>query len=127
MVMHLDNNQIKCKELRIPVSAFYSNGTFIVKSVHENKAFNEAEKKYTGPTESVTYTVVHPETLASFKVKVMEATPVISQKELEGSEKIVQVLLPLEETFIQPYEINYGVAKVSIVAPSIKRIPSSAK
>jgi len=127
MLAYCDNNELKTSALEQKLSVFFSTDTFVVKGIREGRAYDEEQKKYTGPIEYIVYSLVNPESLSSIKVKVPAAHPVISPDELEASDEPVYVRLPLDKTMVRPYEIKYGTAKVSITAPSIEKIPKPAK
>lgn len=70
--------------------------------------------------DSVRYDCVDPTTFATFTIKVNGAKTIITQKELEGTDDVVYIDIPVELTVIKPYALEYGKAKVSIVAPYVK-------
>ena len=98
-----------------------------MKNVHENKAFDKATKKSLDKVESITYTVVDPETFTTMKIKVLNPTPVITQDELDRSDSPVFITFPLDKTKVRPYSIEYGKVKVSIVAPDVVLVTDAKK
>lgn len=69
---------------------------------------------------AVRYECVDADTFSTFTVKVETAKPVITAEELERAEDMVVLELPVDEMVIKPYALEYGKAKVSIVAPYVK-------
>lgn len=69
---------------------------------------------------AVRYDCIDIESFSTFSIKVENDKPIITEEELENAENPVFIEIPLEQTLIRPYEINYGTAKVSIVANFIK-------
>lgn len=80
----------------------------------------DAEGKRTDSVNSIRYDCVDPERFSTFTIKVETSKPVISAEELENSENMVVLELPVDEMIIKPYELAFGKAKVSIVAPYVK-------
>lgn len=118
MIAKLDKNEMKSSLLEMSAKGIVPE-TAVLRNVRVSKA-KDADGNFTGQTEAIRYDLVDPTTFASFTVKVEEDEPVITRDELEKSDEPVFVTIPVEETVVKPYEITYGIAKVSIVAPYIK-------
>ena len=127
MIVSLDGNQAKMKDFEMPLSMFTKQCNYALKNVHENKAFDKATKKSLDKVESITYTVVDPETFTTMKIKVLNPTPVITQDELDRSDSPVFITFPLDKTKVRPYSIEYGKVKVSIVAPDAVLVTDAKK
>ncbi|NBH20450.1 hypothetical protein D3Z55_24510 [Clostridiaceae bacterium] len=127
MIAHLDNNEAKACVFVKPLAEFTKHGKFVVKFVRVNKVFDKAANKTLDVNESVTYTVVEPETFSNMKVKVTNPVPVITQDELDRSDSPVFITFPLDKTEVRPYAIEYGKVKVSIIAPFAELVTDSKK
>ncbi len=79
---------------------------------------NEGNK--TSKLLSITYHCVNPENYHSFSVKTMNAKRIVTQEQIEESTEVIFIEIPVKETVMKPYEVSYGKAKVSIVAPYVK-------
>lgn len=117
MKILINKNQIEPKLLEFPLSNFTENAEFVVTAVKDNYAY-ENEKK-TDKWLSTTISCVDTVTFATLDVKVSQHIN-LSQTEIDNSESAIYVEIPLDETIVRPYEIKFGKAKVSIVAPSVK-------
>lgn len=80
----------------------------------------DAEGKNTELIECVRYDCVDPNTYATFTIKVESTKAIVTKQALEASEEPLYVAIPVKETVIKPYAVEYGKAKVSIVAPYLK-------
>lgn len=114
----LDNNQMKVTALEVPASGIIPE-LAVVKNVWISNAL-DAEGKKTEKVDVVRYDCVNPDNFSVFTLKVESTRPVVTKEILEASEEAVYIEIPVSETVIRPYEIAYGTAKVSIVAPYVK-------
>lgn len=114
----IDNNRIKVKDLAIPAEDFIPD-LAVLRKVRPSYAQNEQGER-TDVVEAVRYDLVNPETYSSFTVKVEGSKAIITSEVLDAQTEPVYVQIPVSEVVIKPYEIAYGVAKVSIVAPYVK-------
>lgn len=80
----------------------------------------DSDGKRTENVASVRYDCVDTENFSTFTVKVETSKPVITSGELENTDELVVLELPIDEMTIKPYEISYGKVKVSIIAPYVK-------
>lgn len=80
----------------------------------------DVDGKRTDKVVAVRYECVDTETFSAFTVKVNGSKPVITSQELDASENLVLLELPVDEVEIRPYSIEYGKVKVSIIAPYVK-------
>lgn len=80
----------------------------------------DADGKKTDDVVGYRYDCIDAESFSTFSVKVEGKKSIISQEALESSELPVYVELPLEQMMIKPYSVEYGLAKVSIIADYIK-------
>lgn len=100
---------------------FYPNvNEFILKEVKVNYIYENKVK--TDRVDSVSYKVIDNLFYDTFTVKVYQDKPIITQKDLDNREDNVYVSFPLEHTVVSLYAIEYGIVKVSIVAPDIEII-----
>ena len=114
----LDNNQMKVRALEVPASGIIPE-LAVVKNVRISNAL-DAEGKKAEKVDVVRYDCVNPDNFSVFTLKVESTRPVVTKEILEASEEAVYIEIPVSETVIRPYEIVYGTAKVSIVAPYVK-------
>ncbi len=77
-------------------------------------------KRISDDVVAIKYDVMDPVTLGTFTVKVDSNRPVITPEAFEAAETTLYLELPLNEIKINPYSISYGIAEVSVVAPSVK-------
>ena len=70
--------------------------------------------------EAVRYDCVNPDNFSTFTLKVESPRPIVTKEILEASEEPVYISIPVSEVVIRSYSIEYGNAKVSIIAPYVK-------
>ena len=114
----IDNNVMKASELEVTAVGKISD-IAVLKNVRVSNVM-DAEGKKTDKVEAVRYDCVNPENFSTFTIKVETTRPVVTKEILEASEQPIYISIPVEEVVIRPYEISYGNAKVSIVAPYVK-------
>ncbi|MCM1084082.1 MAG: hypothetical protein NC393_13320 [Clostridium sp.] len=118
MKLYLNNNQMPATEL-----VFSAEGKLPEVAVLKNVKFTyetDSDGKHTEKIIAIRYECVDPETFASFTIKVNGGKAVITPEQLEETEELVYIEIPVKDTLIKPYAIEYGMAKVSIIAPYIK-------
>lgn len=118
MKVVLNNNTIKASELEVSAEGIIPE-VAVVRNVRLSYVM-DAEGKKTDKVEAVRYDCVNPDNFSSFTLKVETTRPVVTKEILEASEEPIYISIPVEEVVIRPYEISYGNAKVSIVAPYVK-------
>jgi len=120
MKHQIDKNVTDIKHLtftaegKIPPQVVVRN----VRFAHET----DADGNRTDTIKAVLYDCVDPVNFATFTLKVNSNKAVITPEELEEADDVVYIEIPLESTVIKPYAIEYGKAKVSIIAPQVKRL-----
>lgn len=119
MKLTISQNRVDAKLLEMPLSAFTNNSEFAITAVKDNFAYENGVK--TEKWLSTTLSCVDTVSYATIDVKVPKHLE-ISQSEIDQSESIICVEIPLEDTIVRPYAIEYGKAKLSIVAPSVRII-----
>lgn len=112
----LDNNKISLDEMIFHCERFIPD-KLILKGMKMARKYQDG--KCTQEIEGINYDVVNPYTLDSFRIKVLDPTPVITQEELDEAEEHVYISIPVSQTVIKPYKIEYGKATVSIIAPYV--------
>ena len=80
----------------------------------------DAQGKRTEQIEGVRYRCANPKDFTVFTLKTLSIKPVITPEELESSEDVVYISIPVNDVVIKPYKIEYGIAPVSIIAPYVK-------
>lgn len=120
MSINLENNEIKAEAFELPGRGFLPEEVVLLDYSCQYKTDNNNQK--TDTIECIRYTCIDTKTFSRFKVKVLSNKPVISKKDLEDSETPVYIRIPVDETTIKPYEIQYGKAKVSIIAPFVELV-----
>lgn len=118
MNVKLNANAMKVSDLAVNAEGIIPD-TAVLRDVRVSKA-KDSEGNFTEHIEAVRYDCIDPNTYALFTLKVDASSPVISKEDLDAAEEPVYITIPVEKIVIKPYEIAYGVAKVSIVAPYVK-------
>lgn len=118
MQVIIDNNQIKVAALQVSANGIIPD-VAVVKNVRISNV-TDADGKKTEKVEAIRYDCINPDNFSSFTIKVESTRPVVTKEILEGSEEPVYISIPVAEVVIRPYAIEYGKAKVSIVAPYVK-------
>lgn len=116
--MSINNNQVSTKELAISAEGIISEEV-VVKSVRTSYKFDQ-DRKATDEIESIKYDCVDPETFSVFTIKVNTTKAVVTQEQIDQNDEATYISIPVAETFIKPYDIKFGIVKVSIVAPFVK-------
>lgn len=80
----------------------------------------DSEGKRTHEIEALLYDCIDTGTLATCTIKTLGNRPILSAEELEKAEGVVYIEIPVEQTIIKPYRLEYGKVKVSIIAPYVK-------
>ena len=116
----IDSNSMDVKDLtliaegKIPPQVVVRNVRYAYQT--------DADGNKTDTIKAVLYDCVDPVNFATFTLKVNSSKAVITPEELEEAEDVVYIEIPVELTVIKPYSIEYGKAKVSIIAPQVKRL-----
>lgn len=118
MKVVVDNNVMRASELEVSAVGIIPE-VAVVRNVRISNVL-DAEGKKTDKVEAVRYDCVNPDNFSTFTIKVETTRPVVTKEILEASEEPIYISIPVEEVVIRPYEISYGNAKVSIVAPYVK-------
>ncbi len=118
MKAQIDNNVMKASALEVPATGIIPD-IAVVKNIRISNVL-DAEGKKTDKVEAVRYDCVNPDNFTTFTVKVETTRPVVTKEILETSEEPIYIAIPVSEVVIRPYAIEFGKAKVSIVAPYVK-------
>lgn len=118
MKVLIDNNVIKASELEVSAVGIIPE-VAVVRNVRISNVL-DAEGNRTDKVEAVRYDCVNPDNFSSFTLKVEATRPVVTKETLESSEEPIYITIPVSETVIRPYAIEYGQAKVSIIVPYVK-------
>lgn len=118
MKRKINNNQMPADQLISPAEGIIPNVAVLkdIKFTYETDADGKRTEKVIG----VRYFCVSPNDFSSFTLKTNSAKAVITPEQLEEAEDIVYIDIPVADTIIKPYAIEYGMAKVSIIAPFVK-------
>ena len=116
----IDNNMMKASSLVMGVTGLISEQLVLLDITYQYKTDEAGEK--TKEVEYVKYKCIDTATYSSLMIKVETNKPVISNANLEASEDAVYIRIPVDETLIKPYAIEYGKAKVSIIAPFVELV-----
>lgn len=114
----VDDNQLCVSDINIsavgliPPIAAVTNVSYIYKI--------DAQGKRTDQVEGVRYRCANPKDFTVFTLKTLSARAVITAEELAESEDVIYIAIPVKDVVIKPYKVEYGVAKVSIIAPLVK-------
>lgn len=118
MKVVIDNNVMKVSELEISAVGIIPE-VAVIRNVRISNVLDDEGKK-TDKIEAVRYDCVNPDNFSTFTIKVETTRSVVTKETLDASEEPIYIFIPVEEVTIRPYEISYGNAKVSIVAPYVK-------
>ncbi|WP_419023682.1 hypothetical protein [Holdemanella sp.] len=116
----LDKNQIKVSMLQVPATGIIPDKA-VVKSVRVSYSL-DGEGKRTDKVSAIRYDCVNSTDFSTFTIKVESTKAVLTQENIEESEVPLYISIPVEQVVIKPYAIEYGIAKVSIVAPYVKAV-----
>lgn len=118
MKVVVDNNIMKAFELEVSADGIIPE-VAVVSNVRISNVIG-AEGKRTDKVEAVRYDCVNPDNFSTFTLKVEATRPVVTKEILEATEEPVYISIPVDAVAIRPYAIEYGQAKVSIIAPYVK-------
>ena len=119
----IENNMMKANLLAMVASGFISEELILLDITYQYKTNEVGER--TKEIECVKYRCADPVTFSGLMIKVETNKPVISVKDVEESSEPIYIRIPVDDTLIKPYAIEYGKAKVSIVAPYVELVKSS--
>lgn len=114
----LNENKLKASELEVPAEGLIPE-VAVLRNVRVSYV-TDADGNRTETIEFVRYDCVNPENYSNFTLKVVSTRPVVSQEMLESLEEPLFIAIPVSKTIIRPYSIEFGYAKVSIIAPEVK-------
>lgn len=123
MAIKISNNEVKASDLNLPAAGIISDEVVVSDVTLQRR--KDKEGNLTDEIECVRYTCTDPKTYSSFKLKVETIKPVISKEDIENSETPIFIRIPVDDTTIKPYAIEYGKAKVSIIAPFVELVKTS--
>lgn len=118
MGISFKNNTLSALVFEIPASKYLPE-IAVIRDVRLSKV-KDANGKITDKVDCTRYDCINPDTYEMFTIKVPGAEPVITKEDLESSTAPIFIEIPVEETIIRPYSIEYGRVKVSIIAPYVK-------
>lgn len=113
-------NQCKIADIAFSLDNVTSQKIYAVISVSVQKKFENG--KATDEVDGVNYILSDTQTYAQIRVKTQSKTPVITQDLIDAHETPFLVEVPLDETLVKPYKIEYGKVSLSIVAPYVKLV-----
>lgn len=117
MRIKINDNKISTNGFKIPAEGNISE-TLVLKSVSNLLEKNGDNYKSVGAK----YICNDPATYSQLTIKVPGSEPIITDKELNELEDACFIRIPLEETVIIPYKIEFGKIYVSITCPSIELV-----
>lgn len=120
MTNFINNNAILLAKMEMSAKGKFSD-VVVIRAVRISYV-KDANGKSTNNIECCRYDCIDPNTFNTFTIKVPASNPVISNEALEASAEPVCIEIPVDETIIRPYAIEYGRAKVSITAPYVKLV-----
>lgn len=119
MSINFENNEVKIEVLELSAKGFLPEEPVVLLD-YSCQYKTDSNNQKTDIIECIRYTCIDTKTFSRFKVKVLNDKPVISKVDLENSDTPVYITIPVEKTAIRPYAIEYGKAKVSIIAPYVE-------
>lgn len=117
--MFINNNSCRSTVLQKSLDEITEAPAYILKAVKTNYIYEN--KVPTNTVDSISYSVVEPETYSFFTVKVKKSVPLVTQQQIEDSDGNVWVRF--ENATVTPYEVKFGTAKVSIKADDVSIVP----
>ena len=111
-------NKCKTADLTFKMSEITATNVFVVTQVSIVKKY--VDGKATDEVEGVNYTLTDPQTFAQIRVKALTTTPVVTQEKLDANNTPIYIEIPLDETVVKPYKIDFGTVSLSITAPYVK-------
>ena len=118
----LNDNICKADCFEMKLSDFVDSDIFALNSVEKRYKYDENRQR-TDVIDGIVYTITD-DRLNRYKVKVPTTVPIIEQQELEESDELIYVRLPIDESIIKPYKIEFGRTYVSISSPYAQRVNS---
>ena len=118
MKILIDNNMIKASALQESAEGIIPE-VAALRNVRISNVLGSEGKK-TDKVEIVRYDCVNPDNFSTFTIKVETTRPVVTKEILDESDEPIYIAIPVAEVVIRPYSIEYGNAKVSIIAPYVK-------
>lgn len=112
------NNRCKIADLAFKMSEITTVNTFVATKMSIQKKY--VDGKPTEEIEGITYTLTDPRTFTQIRIKALSTTPVVTQEELDASETPIFIEIPLDETLVKVYKIEFGIMSLSITAPYVK-------
>lgn len=111
------NNKCKISDLTFKMSDITTTNIFVVTKVSIVKKY--VDGKATEEVEGVNYTLTDTHTFAQIRIKALTTKPVVTQEDLDTSDTPIFIEIPLDETVVKPYKIEYGTVSLSITAPYV--------
>ena len=113
--VRLDNNILNAKDFAISMAELTSASEFVLKDMREN--FKYVDGKKTDVQDGYKLSIADPDTFAMYTIKAEKVD--FTLEEVEKSVTPVFIEIPTEKTMVIPYDISYGRAHVSIIAPFV--------
>lgn len=119
MKLQINKNVMDAKLLAIPLSDYTETTDYVVTAVKDN--YEYVDGKRTDNWLSTTVSCVDTVSFATINIKVAKRIN-LTQQEIEETDDNIFIQINLDETFVRPYAIEYGKAKVSIFTDTVKVI-----
>lgn len=116
----IESNKMLTETLQIAGTGILP-GEAIVRDIRVIYGVDGNQKK-TDEIKGVRYDCISEKDFSTFAIKTISINPVITKEELEASEVPVRISIPVSETIIKPYKIEYGKALVTITAPYVRLV-----
>lgn len=118
----INNNNISISNININPMGIIPD-IAIVRNVKPVYKVDDQGKR-TGTIDAIRYECINTLDFSTFTIKTVSTKPVVSEEDIENSETPIRILIPVSEVVIRPYKIEYGIATVSIMVPSVKLAPN---
>lgn len=115
----INNNMAKATTFSKNLSDITGTDNYILREVRTNYIYKGKER--TDDVDSISYSVIEPNSFSTFKVKIKTAVPQFTQAQIEASD--ANIWVNFENAIATPYAVEYGNAKLSITANSIAIVP----
>ena len=117
-MIKLDKNEIPAKDMQKRLSDFFGDDLFVLRGVRKINRYKNGER--TEEVAGYAYDVIDGASYSAFRVKVESSSPAIEPDQFEKSSDTVFVRIPLDKTIVVPYSVEFGRAKVTVVAPFVE-------
>lgn len=118
MKVIINDNTMKASDLEVSAIDKIPE-VAVVKEVRISNVL-DADGKRTEMIDCIKYVCVNPDNFSTFTIKVNTTRPIVTNEIIEEADEPIYLSIPVEAVVIRPYKIEFGKAKVTIIAPFVK-------